>query len=235
MSPISSRKATMVFAKAPRPGEVKTRLIPLLGAQGAAALQARLTKHTLATASVAARDALELHGDLVEDEFLRFCAARYNASLVPQQGRDLGERMYHAFERALSSEACASAVLIGTDCPALTPRHIRLAFQALHNGHDAVLAPAEDGGYVLLGLARADVRLFEDITWGTDRVVGLTRARLRVLGWRWLELETLWDVDRIADWHRLGRSDLLGSNARTAQVDRCEAADWNPGSVSGSD
>ncbi|MGZ5138421.1 MAG: hypothetical protein ACXWCX_11510, partial [Burkholderiales bacterium] len=88
---------------------------------------------------------------------------------------------------------------------------------------------------LLLGLARADVRLFEDITWGTDRVVGLTRARLRVLGWRWLELETLWDVDRIADWHRLGRSDLLGSNARTAQVDRCEAADWNPGSVSGSD
>jgi rSAM/selenodomain-associated transferase 1 len=235
MSPISSRKAMMVFAKAPRPGEAKTRLIPLLGARGAAALQARLIKHTLATASVAARDALELHGDPVEDEFLRFCAARYNAWLVPQQGCDLGERMYHAFERVLSSECCASAVLIGTDCPALTPRHIRLAFQALHSGYDAVLAPAEDGGYVLLGTTRPDARLFEDITWGTNRVLGLTRARLRLLGWRWLELETLWDVDRIADWHRLSKSGLLGSGARTAQVDACEAADWNPGSFSGSD
>jgi rSAM/selenodomain-associated transferase 1 len=171
----------------------------------------------------------------VDDDFLRFCAGRYNASLVPQQGSDLGERMYRGFERALSGEGCASAVLIGSDCPALTSRHIALAFRALQNGHDAVLAPAEDGGYVLLGIARADVRLFEDIMWGTDRVLELTRARLRRLGWRWLELETLWDVDRIADWHRLSTSGLLGSNARTAPVDRRKSADWNPRSFSGSD
>ncbi|MEA3155048.1 MAG: uncharacterized protein QOK44_2637 [Betaproteobacteria bacterium] len=228
----------MVFAKAPRPGEAKTRLIPRLGAQGAAALHARLIKHTLATASVDARNALELHGHPAEDEFLRFCAARYNASLVAQQGQDLGERMYHGFELALSGEGCAFAVLIGTDCPALTPKHIRSAFEALQNGYDAVFAPAEDGGYVLLGVARADARLFDDITWGTDQVLELTRARLRLLGWRWLELETLWDVDRVADWDRLSASGLLGPNVCTApdsRLDVCEAADRNPGSFSGSD
>jgi glycosyltransferase A (GT-A) superfamily protein (DUF2064 family) len=91
---------------------------------------------------------------------------------------------------------------------------------------------------VLLGVARADARLFDDITWGTDQVLELTRARLRLLGWRWLELETLWDVDRVADWDRLSASGLLGPNVCTApdsRLDVCEAADRNPGSFSGSD
>lgn len=203
----------MVFAKAPVPGAVKTRLIPVLGPEGAAALHARLIKRTLAVASVAARDALELHA-APEDDFLRYCAARYNAALVPQYGEDLGDRMHHAFERALSRRGCTSAVLMGSDCPALTGTHIRSALRVLHDGYDAVLGPAEDGGYVLLGVARTDRRLFEGIAWGTSEVLDQTRTRLRELGWRWRELETLWDVDRPADWARLHASQLLEPAAR---------------------
>src|SRR4051812_36959461 len=101
MCPTLTRNAVMVFAKAPVPGAVKTRLIPLLGPAGAAALHARLVERTLAMASAAARDALELHV-APEDDFLRCCAARYSAALVPQCGNDLGDRMHHAFQRALS-------------------------------------------------------------------------------------------------------------------------------------
>lgn len=181
----------------------------MLGAEGAAALHARLIKHTLASASRAARGALELHSDLAEDDFLRHCAARYRAVLVPQQGSDLGERMQHAFDHALVREGCPSAVLIGADCPALTARHLRLARRALDDGHDAVVAPAEDGGYVLIGLTRFDKRLFQTIAWGTHRVMEQTRTRLRELGWRWSELETLWDVDRPSDYARLSQLGLL--------------------------
>jgi rSAM/selenodomain-associated transferase 1 len=197
---------------------VKTRLVPVLGAEGAAALHARLVKRALATARLAARHALELHADPVEDDFLRLCAASYGATLVPQCGSELGERMQRAFERALSQQNCAAAVLIGSDCPALTPWHIRTALEALQDGNDAVLAPAQDGGYVLLGLARSDPLLFDGIAWGTGQVLDQTRARLRTLGWRWLELETLWDVDRPADWERLNASKMLDDPVRVTRT-----------------
>jgi rSAM/selenodomain-associated transferase 1 len=214
-----TRDAVMVFAKTPVPGAVKTRLIPVLGREGAAALHARLIKHTLAVASAAARDVLELHVT-PEDDFVRYCAARYNAALVPQCGGDLGDRMHHAFERALSRGGCTSAVLMGSDCPALTTMHIQSALKTLHDGYDAVLGPAEDGGYVLLGVARTGRRLFEGIAWGTSAVLDQTRARLRELGWRWRELETLWDVDTPADWARLRASNLLRPAARLSGTRR---------------
>lgn len=209
MSRTNSRKPVFVFAKAPRPGAVKTRLIPLLGADGAAALHARLIEHALATASQAARGALELHAEPADDDFLRYCGARYNASLAQQSGPDLGARMHYAFEHALQEDACEWVILTGSDCPALTPRHLQLAARALDGGQDAVFAPAEDGGYVLIGLARCASRLFEGIAWSTGTVMGETRMRLRELGWRWSELETLWDVDRPADYERLLASSLL--------------------------
>ena len=207
MSTTARARRLLVFAKAPRPGQVKTRLIPLLGAEGAAALHARLVKHTLAAANVALRGAVELHGTPVEDDFLRYCSAHYGAALVEQSGADIGERMHSAFARVLDGGA-ACAVLVGTDVPALTPRHLKLALRAL-DSHDAVFAPAEDGGYVLVGLRRVDARLFGGISWGTEKVMDETRARLTALQWRWHELETLWDVDRPADHARLLASGLL--------------------------
>lgn len=192
----------LVFAKAPQPGAVKTRLIPLLGERGAAALHARLVKRTLATALAAEVGAIELHcAPNCNDPFLRLCSGRYGVQLVAQSGDDLGTRMDHALARALTQ--ARRALLIGTDCPALTARHLREADGMLAAGADAVFAPAEDGGYALIALRRCDSRLFTGIKWGDSTVMNHTRDRLSALGWRWRELEALWDVDRPQDYQRL--------------------------------
>jgi rSAM/selenodomain-associated transferase 1 len=203
----------LVFTKAPRPGAVKTRLIPLLGEQDAAALHATLVKHTLTMARASGIGCIELHcAPDCDDSFFRNCSECYDAALIPQHDGDLGARMAHAFEQAL---ACASqAVLIGTDCPALTVQHLQEARHALAAGADAVLIPAEDGGYALLGLRRCHSHIFADIAWGEDCVMNQTRNRFSDLGWRWKELETLWDVDRPQDYERLLASRLLGGTSR---------------------
>ena len=214
MRPISNARRVLVLAKAPRPGLAKTRLVPLLGEAGAAALQARLVKHALKTAREAALGAIELHGAPADDDFLRYCAEHYGAALIPQADGDLGSRMHAALGRALGESACA--ILIGSDCPALTARHLRLAARALDEGHDAVFAPAEDGGYALVALKRCEPRLFEALAWSTPSVMEETRTRLRALGWGWHELETLWDVDVPADYERLLASGLLERGGASA-------------------
>jgi rSAM/selenodomain-associated transferase 1 len=192
---------TLVFAKAPRAGAVKTRLIPLLGAAGAAALHRQLTYRTLVTVSGAGLGPVELHAAPdVDDDFLRDCARQFGIALAPQRGRDLGERLRNAFDDALARHG--RVIIVGTDCPVLTARHLHEACAALANGNDAALVPAEDGGYALIALTRNDDRLFENIAWGSDSVLASTRERLRALRWRWHELETLWDVDRPADYRR---------------------------------
>ena len=201
MSSTSCDALVIVFAKAPRAGEVKTRLIPALGAEGAAALHRQLLHRTLVTATGAGLGPVELHcAPDTHNVFLRDCGCRYGVALLPQQGHDLGARMCHAFEEALTRHA--KVILIGTDCPVLTEQHLRDTHAALAQGHDAVLIPAEDGGYALIGLAQCDARLFDGIAWGGDTVLTATRARLKALGWRWRELETLWDIDRPEDYCR---------------------------------
>jgi rSAM/selenodomain-associated transferase 1 len=207
--------AVIVFAKAPEPGAVKTRLVPLLGAEGAAALHVKLVKHTLDTARAASFKRVELHGAPgVSDPFFRSCAGYYGVTLEAQAAGDLGARMLRAFDKALATHACV--LLVGTDCPALVARHLRQAEKALRDGADAVFVPCEDGGYALIGLRRTDGRLFDAIAWGSDRVMTDTRARLQQLGWTWRELETLWDVDRPEDYARLEASGLLDTRRATA-------------------
>ncbi len=122
-------------------------------------------------------------------------------ALTTQATGDLGARMLSAFDRVVPNRG--ATLLIGSDCPALTPEHLREAAAALAAGRDAVFGPAEDGGYVLVGLLRASPRVFEGIEWGGPDVMCETRARLAALGWRWHELAELWDVDRPADLARL--------------------------------
>lgn len=215
MNRTSCSALTIVFAKAPRAGEVKTRLIPLLGAEGAASLHRQLTYHTLATVCSAGLGPVELHAALdADDEFLRDCAQQFGIALAPQRGRDLGERLRNAFDDALARHG--RVIIIGTDCPVLTAQHLHDAAAALGNGNDAVLAPAEDGGYALIALARCEDALFENIAWGSDSVLAATRARLHALRWRWHELETLWDVDRPADYRRWSELVIQHDESRLA-------------------
>lgn len=200
--------AILVFAKAPVAGRVKTRLIPLLGAEGAARAQAQLLRLSLATAARAAPARLQLWcaPDTAHPE-LQAAAAVFGASLHAQQGDDLGARMLHGLSTALADFPLA--VCIGTDCPALRAGHLNAAARHLREGCDAVLVPAEDGGYALIGLRCSEPRLFAGIDWGGPQVLAQTRERLRDCSLRWHELEMLWDVDRPADWQRLLDSGLI--------------------------
>ena len=178
-----TRTSVVVFAREPRAGRVKTRLIPLLGAEGAARLHARLVARTVATAREARLGSVERWG------------------MRRQRGADLGACMQHAFQRSL--RRASRVILIGSDCPVLRARDLRRAARWLAGGADAVFAPAADGGYALIALRRVSPRLFEGIDWGGPRVMAQTRARLAALGWRWRELPEVWDVDRPEDVARL--------------------------------
>jgi len=173
----------LVFAREPRAGRVKTRLIPLLGAQGAARLHARLTARALGTAREARLGEVRLW------------------STRRQRGADLGARMEHAFRLRL--RRAARVIVIGADCPVLRARDLRRAARWLAGGADAVFAPAADGGYALVALRRVSPRLFAGVEWGGPRVMAQTRERLAALGWRWRELPEVWDVDRPEDVARL--------------------------------
>lgn len=191
--------AIAILAKAPVPGFANTRLIPALGAEGAAALQARLIARTVATATIAATGPVTLWASPDEDQAaFRAARALHGIALARQPEGDLGQRMLAAF-----AAANGPALVIGTDCPALTPELLHRCGDALADGIDAVVIPAEDGGYVLIGLRRPDARLFADMPWGACEVMAHTRRRLARLALSWREPARLWDVDRPADLARL--------------------------------
>ena len=191
----------IVFAKAPVPGQAKTRLIPRLGDWRAARLHRRLILHALNTAIAARCGTVELHGTRRHGFFKNL-----KVPFRVQRGEDLGERMYHALSRAKKP-----AILIGTDCPVLTVADLRRAARWLRGGADVVLAPAEDGGYALIGARRVSPSLFEGIAWGSSNVYAQTVKKLG--GYRWRILRCVWDVDRPHDLDRL-RSLRLASAAR---------------------
>jgi rSAM/selenodomain-associated transferase 1 len=209
-----------VFAKAPEAGIAKTRLIPALGARGAARLQRWLTQRAVGTARQAGTGAVSLWcAPDARHRFFRAMRRYAEIECDAQRGADLGQRMLHTFE---VHDATRPLLLIGTDCPALTPDDLRMAARALRDGGDAVVLPAEDGGYVLIGLRRPIPRLFEGIAWGTGSVMERTRARLQAAGVRWSELRLLWDVDRPADLCRL--LSLCPGDARLRRIAGAQAA-----------
>lgn len=187
-----------ILARAPIPGQAKTRLIPALGAKGAARLQAWLLQRTLTTALAAELGPVTLWctGDPQHADFALY--RTFDAVTVRQQpAGDLGVRMLAALRAASTA-----TLVIGTDCPPLGVAQLHEAARCLAD-HDAVVIPAEDGGYVLIGMNRPAPELFAGIDWGTEQVMAQTRQRLTALGWRWAEPVTLWDVDRPADLARL--------------------------------
>lgn len=195
--------AVAVLAKAPVAGLAKTRLIPALGAAGAARAQRRLALQTLATVRAAATGPITLWcAPDGQHRFFRMLQQRQGVACADQPAGDLGRRMDAAVQAHFRQRKPPPLLIVGTDCPVLTPAHLQQAADALQD-HDAVLIPAEDGGYVLLGLRRPLPQVFDGVAWSTPHVLAQTRAQLAAAGARWVELPALWDVDEPADWARL--------------------------------
>lgn len=202
-----------VLAKAPIAGFAKTRLIPRLGAEGAAALHADLVRRTLASATGAGFEEVALWcAPSSAHPFFGSCLRLGPLALHDQPAGDLGLRMRAALETGTARGE--PTLLVGTDCPSLSPARLREAREALGPRSDAVFVPALDGGYALVGLRRVHPALFAGVPWGTPAVMAETRTRLAALGWRWTELDPVRDIDTPEDleW-LLERSDLPSSSA----------------------
>ena len=190
----------IVFARSPIPGEVKTRLIPALGVEGAAALHRRLMLDTLrrARAAQGARVELWIAGER-HHSFLRSCTEQFQVPLYGQHGADLGQRMGSALADVLGrSDTTGRCVLIGSDCPAQSVQDLERAARALDT-HDVVVQPSQDGGYVLIGLRDPHPELFEAIAWGSGQVLEQTRQRAASRGLALHSLRTVPDLDTVAD------------------------------------
>lgn len=195
------KPAIIVFAKAPVAGLAKTRLAPVLGAAGAAALAARMLRHTLAEAVASGLGPVELcAAPDATHPALQAAAAACGATLAEQGEGDLGQRMHRALARCLLRHE--GALLVGTDAPALDAAMLRQAADALQQ-HELVFVPALDGGYALVGQRRADPRWFFDMAWSHASVMADTRARLRAAGAQWAELPPVADIDEPADLRHL--------------------------------
>lgn len=191
----------IVYAKAPVPGQVKTRLAPALDAASAALLHAALVERALETAQAAGLSGVVLScAPDASHAFFESCAEDFAVELAEQGEGNLGARMLRTLQHALDD--FAAAIIIGADAPAVTAKHLREAADALTEG-DVVLSPAEDGGYVLIGARRTAPAMFDGIEWGSEKVLEQQRRALLACGLGWKELDTLWDVDRPEDLPRL--------------------------------
>jgi uncharacterized protein len=199
------RPALLLFARAPVPGETKTRLIPALGAERAAALYRCFLLDALAEARRQAADVIvaaaePAHRPAVDTLVEEACPG---AEVVVQSGRDLGERMLNAFRQALRA-GYRSGVILGTDVPGL-PGHCVAEALALASKQDVVLGPCPDGGYYAVGMHAVIPGLFESLTWGTPTVLAETLARARALDLNVTLLEPWPDVDTPEDLAGLRR------------------------------
>lgn len=200
-SPNTGPVSIAILAQAPIPGFAKARLIPAIGAHAAAVLQERLTGRTVATALAAGIGPVTLccEPDATHDTFLKM-VARMKITLRPQPQGDLGARMLAAV-----AGSAGPVLVIGTDCPALTEAHLRSAASALREGNDVVLIPAENGGYVLFGMRKAQPTHFSNIAWVKSTVLAAMRARIVEQRLMLVERPPLWDVDTELDLARLER------------------------------
>ncbi|MEM8781058.1 MAG: TIGR04282 family arsenosugar biosynthesis glycosyltransferase [Cyanobacteria bacterium P01_G01_bin.49] len=187
----------IIFTRYPEPGKTKTRLIPALGAKGAATLQRQLTEHTITEVK-----------KLLQEVTISIYYAGKNLELMQawlgnafnyytQTGEDLGKRMKSAFSDSFEL-GFSHVVIIGIDCPDLNIALLQEAFSRLKN-YDLILGEATDGGYYLIGLKRVIPELFQDIPWGTSQVLPLTKHLSEKLNLKTYFLPMLSDIDRPED------------------------------------
>lgn len=199
--------ALVIFAKAPIPGQVKTRLCSALTEDEAATLHGSFVLDTLERAKAAVNkftrpvDRFLACAPSSAHVFFRIMEARHGVTLLDQQGDDLGDRMTHAFD-TLFARGYRQVCLVGTDVPSLPLTHYRDAFESLTR-HDLILGPATDGGYYLIGMTMPQPDLFADIPWSTDQVMALTQQKAATAGLKTALLPVWNDVDTPDDLQAL--------------------------------
>jgi rSAM/selenodomain-associated transferase 1 len=197
------KNALIIFQKNEILGNVKTRLAASVGNENALNIYRILVNHTHSVLKEIVADQFIFYSDFIP-------AKEINGGQIPQErvqkGKNLGERMRNAFGTVFS-EGYDYVVIIGTDCVDLRPDHIEESFKKLGQ-NDAVLGPALDGGYYLLGLKKFIPEIFEEIDWSTDQVLIQTQTKLQKLNHSIGIIETLSDIDHLSDWEKVkGRFD----------------------------
>lgn len=221
------KRKLIIFAKAPIAGHAKSRMIPLLGAVGAAQLHREITRWLLSKLSRSVEKGADEKADYelelwaasdIEHPFFKECADEFGITLKLQQGDDLGERQFLAMQSALAEND--HVVIVGSDVVSLKKNDIQEAFGTLEQGDDLVISPAEDGGYGLIGSSKIERGVFNGIVWGAEQVYEEMVNNLNRLDYRWQRLSEVWDLDRPDDLIRLrsypelptGISDLLNQD-----------------------
>lgn len=194
----------LLFAKAPHPGRVKTRLARDVGADRAAAIYDALAVYVARRVASASAVTVWCDPPSAVAEVAQWLGID---RVQPQRGADLGERLAHAFASHFAGPAAPPALAIGADAPDIEPRHLADAERAL-GASDIVLGPSYDGGYYLIGMRRHHPGVFAGVPWGTDRVLDATLERCEGLGLTAALVSPLHDVDTLADLLTLGLRDL---------------------------
>lgn len=193
-----------VFCKPVVPGTVKTRLIPVYGAERAASIYAQLADHSLRTVQStceagSATASLWVAGNIAHPTVVDW-AKRFSLPVFAQCEGNLGEKMFDCLDRLSAKHE--RVLLVGTDCPGLDTAHLLVAADLLTADCTWVFTPAEDGGYVLVGSNRPVPTPFANIAWSTPQVMAQTRAALSGSALSWAETKMLWDVDDASDVER---------------------------------
>ncbi len=198
---MTHQKKLIIFTRYPEPGTTKTRLISALGANGAAELHRQMAELAVSVARdlrASTGIAIEIRYAGCDDSKMRQWLGN-DFEYAVQTGLDLGDRMDNAFKAGFD-QGCNRIVVMGSDCPELTSDILKAAFHALDH-HPVVLGPASDGGYYLVGLKQRVSNVFQDIPWGTQNVLEVTRKVLSSLEASCVLLEQLSDVDTPEDLH----------------------------------
>lgn len=202
-------RSVLVFLKQPTPGRVKTRLAVALGDEGAAEVYRRLVARVLENLASADFDELRVMFDPPGAEsgirewlreMLPSAESGTAITFVAQSSGDLGDRLAAGFEQAFSDGADAVAA-IGTDCVAIDADTFARCWRSLQDGADAVFGPSEDGGYYLVATNSYQPTLFEKIPWSSEHTMARTLQRAEAGGLKAVQLQTLSDVDTVADWN----------------------------------
>lgn len=193
------KPALAIFARAPVLGRAKTRLVPLLGVEGALEAHCALVEETLQRLAALPSVEVTLWLDDASDARVQSWSHRFAVPVRQQLGDALGARMAHALACALDDGV--PGIVVGTDCPPIDGSYLGRALVALRD-HDVVFGPAEDGGYGLVGLSRPCPELFTNVAFSTDRALSDTLRNAIGAGLRAALLPAIWDVDEPADWHR---------------------------------